>query len=196
ISEDEVLGQALLFFVAGSETTATTIAFALYELAVQEDIQMRLRSEIRNVLEHHKGKVTYEAVQDMKYLHMVVSGYVKTITLIFHNRMSLHDYCVPGTNLVIERGTPVYVSLLGLHRDPAYHDNPLKFDPERFSKDKNCVGLRLALLSVKVMLVVLLQIFRVVLDEKTPVPLVLSPYVLFLKNIGQLPLQFVPDVHI
>lgn len=43
------------------------------------------------------------------------------------------DYKIPNTPHVIEKGTPVYFSILGLHRDPKYFPDPNKFDPERFS---------------------------------------------------------------
>jgi len=51
------------------------------------------------------------------------------------NRMAVQTYKVPEFNLVIEKGTPVYISMLGLHYDPDYFPNPNKFDPERFSEE-------------------------------------------------------------
>lgn len=48
--------------------------FALYELALNQDIQNNLREEIRRVLSKHKGEWTYEAVQEMEYLGRVIDG--------------------------------------------------------------------------------------------------------------------------
>lgn len=42
----------------------------------------------------------------------------------------------PGTNITIEKGTPVYVALCGLHTDSRYHPNPESFDPERFNDER------------------------------------------------------------
>jgi cytochrome P450 family 6 len=45
--------------------------FALYELAVNHDIQVRLRKEIEEVIAKHNGEVTYDSLHEMKYLDMV-----------------------------------------------------------------------------------------------------------------------------
>lgn len=50
LTPDEVTGNALLFFAAGFETTATTLGFLLYFLALNEDIQEKLRQEILDVV--------------------------------------------------------------------------------------------------------------------------------------------------
>jgi cytochrome P450 family 6 len=50
------------------------MSFELYELAMHPDIQQRLRAEITRVLAKHQGEVTYEGLQEMSYLDMVVSG--------------------------------------------------------------------------------------------------------------------------
>ena len=43
---EEILAQGLLFFIAGYETTATSIAFLLYSLAMNPEIQEKLHEEI------------------------------------------------------------------------------------------------------------------------------------------------------
>jgi len=63
-----------MFFAAGFETSATTMSFCLYELALNLYIQDRLRNEIDTVLKKHGGSVTYEGIQEMKYLDKVISG--------------------------------------------------------------------------------------------------------------------------
>ena len=68
------MGQAFIFLVAGFETTGSTIYYALYELALHPEIQNRLRAEIMQVLNKHNGQLTYDGIQEMAYLDMVVSG--------------------------------------------------------------------------------------------------------------------------
>jgi cytochrome P450 family 6 len=66
--------QAFVFFSAGFEPSATTMSFCLYELALNPDIQDRLRNEIDTVLKNHGGSVTYEGIQEMSYLDKTISG--------------------------------------------------------------------------------------------------------------------------
>lgn len=66
-------GQAAQLFVAGFETTASTISYTLYELCLNIEVQDKLRTEVNNCIQKHKG-LTYEAMSEMKYLDMCVSG--------------------------------------------------------------------------------------------------------------------------
>jgi hypothetical protein len=50
------------------------MSYALYELALHPEIQNRLRAEIMQVLNKHNGQLTYDGLQEMAYLDMVVSG--------------------------------------------------------------------------------------------------------------------------
>lgn len=85
------------------------------------------------------------------------------------------DYQVPGTNIVIEKGTYVLVPILGLHRDERYHSNPMEFNPDRFN-DRNtmgattyfpfsegqriCIGMRLAKIQLKIVICFIMQRYR------------------------------------
>jgi cytochrome P450 family 6 len=66
--------QAFIFFLAGFETSSTTLSFCLHELALNVQIQERLREEINSTLEKYEGKITYDGIQSMSYLDKVVDG--------------------------------------------------------------------------------------------------------------------------
>jgi len=66
--------QAFVFFLAGFETSSTTMTFCLYELALNPDIQEVLRNEIDTVLKKQSDNISYEAIQEMTYLDKVVAG--------------------------------------------------------------------------------------------------------------------------
>jgi hypothetical protein len=52
------------------------MSFALYELALHPEIQNILRTEIMQVLNENNGQLTYDGIQEIAYLDMVVSGEV------------------------------------------------------------------------------------------------------------------------
>lgn len=70
----EVASQAFIFFLAGFDTSSTTISFCLYELALNEDIQKKTREEIFTILRKHNGEITYDSLSEMVYLEQVVNG--------------------------------------------------------------------------------------------------------------------------
>jgi cytochrome P450 family 6 len=74
VADDVKMGaQAVTFFSAGNDTTAATLGFALYELALNQEVQDRLRQELRENCDEN-GDFTYEVLQKMKYLDMVLKG--------------------------------------------------------------------------------------------------------------------------
>ena len=50
------------------------MTFALYELALNQHVQDKLREEIKTILEKNNNELTYEGMLEMKYLHMVIDG--------------------------------------------------------------------------------------------------------------------------
>lgn len=70
----DAAAQAFVFFIAGFETSSTTMTFAFYELALNPDVQKTLQDEIDKILAKHDNKITYEAVAQMEYLDWVVQG--------------------------------------------------------------------------------------------------------------------------
>jgi len=74
IEGDDFVGQAFQFLSAGFETSGSTMTYALYELALHPEVQDRLRAEIMQMLNKENGQVTYDGIQEMAYMDMVLSG--------------------------------------------------------------------------------------------------------------------------
>ena len=112
------------------------MTFSTYELALNQDIQDRLRTEIQEVLDKYNGEVTYDAIKEMKYLDMVFKETLRKYPALDNqNRKSTHDFKIPNSKLVIPAGTNIIIPVDGLHNDERFFENPKKFDPERFTDD-------------------------------------------------------------
>ncbi|CAG2056479.1 unnamed protein product [Timema podura] len=208
LDDDDYAAQAHSFLLAGFHTSANTTSFALYELATRPDMQTRLRQEILDVLDKHGGKITHDALMEMTYLDMVISETLRKYPILpFLDRMTLRDYKIPGTNIVLEKGTSVFIPLLGFHNDPKYFPNPKEFNPERFTLEnrksipnyaympfgegpRKCIGMRFGLITVKTGLVHLLSKFEVRPCQQTLIPLVLDKTATMLTTADTLPLTF------
>ena len=64
--------QTYIFLAAGFETSSTTMTNTLYELALNQEIQDKLRQEIREHLAKYNGELKYECIEDMEYLDKVL----------------------------------------------------------------------------------------------------------------------------
>ncbi|KAG4065109.1 hypothetical protein HA402_007506, partial [Bradysia odoriphaga] len=189
LSMNEVAAQAFIFFVAGFETSSTLMTFALYELALNKNIQSKAREEIKQVLERHGGEFSYEAMSDMTYITQILNESLRKYPPVGNlNRITTKDYNVPDTKLTIPKGTKILIPVYAVQHDPAYYPNPDKFDPDRFSTEemnkrdnaaflafgsgpRNCLALRFGMMQSKVGMVKLLSNFELSISDKTSVPL-------------------------
>ncbi|KAL6418963.1 hypothetical protein ACFW04_011670 [Cataglyphis niger] len=154
---DDIISQVFIFFLVGFETL---MCFVAHELAVNPDIQDRLRDEVQQHLAED-NEISYELLSKMTYMDMVISETLRK----YHCR-----------SIIVEPGNVVMISVYGLHHDSKYFPDPNKFDPERFSeknkdnivpytylpfghRPKKCIGNRFALMETKILIAHLLQKF-------------------------------------
>ncbi|NXE67494.1 CP3A9 protein, partial [Calcarius ornatus] len=189
LTDIEVLAQAFIFIFAGYEPTSNTLGFLAYELAMHPDVQEKVLQEIDTVLPN-KAPLTYEAIMKLEYLDMTVNETLRVYPLGGRiERTCKKDVEING--VIIPKGVVVTIPPYVLHRDPDYWPNPDEFRPERFSKEnkesidpytylpfgagpRNCIGMRFALLILKVAIVSLLQHFTFQTCKETQIPIKLS----------------------
>ncbi|KAI4459282.1 cytochrome p450 [Holotrichia oblita] len=189
----EIAAQAYIFIVGGFETAATTMTFLLHELAYNQEIQEKLRNEIRETLRSGNGSLTYDGMTEMKYMDQVVNETLRKYPpLAFLNRICTKDYKVPNTDVTINKGTPILISSMGLHHDSEYYPNPEKFDPGRFIKEKKkyrpsftfipfgegpriCIGQRFGLMQIKIAIFLLLNDFKFLPSDQSNYKLIFEP---------------------
>lgn len=53
------------------------------------------------------------------------------------NRICTKEIQLPNTDLIITEATDIVIPVLGIHRDPNFYPDPLKFDPERFNEENS-----------------------------------------------------------
>lgn len=71
---DELAAQTFLFFIAGFETSSSTLSFGLYELAKNPDVQIKARQIINQALQKYNGEITFEMLLDIPYIDHIIYG--------------------------------------------------------------------------------------------------------------------------
>ncbi|XP_012277385.1 probable cytochrome P450 6a14 [Orussus abietinus] len=188
----EGTAQAFLIFVAGFETSSSTVSFCMYELALHPEIQDKLCEEIDVTLKKH-GSLSYDSLTEMTYLQKVVSETLRKYPPVpMLNRICTKDCDLPSMDLHISKGMKLIIPVVGLHYDSNIYPDPDKFDPERFSPEnvasrnsftylpfgegpRFCIGNRFGLMQVKVALVTMLSRYRFSVCDKTEIPITYSP---------------------
>ncbi|XP_058460161.1 probable cytochrome P450 6a14 [Malaya genurostris] len=186
LTVDEMAAQCFVFFIAGFETSSTTMNFCLYELAKNPDIQEKLRHEIESAITRNDGKITYDLVMEMQYLDNVINETLRKYPPIEGlNRAPDSDYRIPDSEHVIPKHTAVIIPVYAIHHDEDIYPDPERFDPDRFlpkvvssrhpysflpfgEGPRICIGLRFGVMQAKVGLITLLRSFRFLPSSRTP----------------------------
>ncbi|XP_049546103.1 probable cytochrome P450 9f2 [Anopheles darlingi] len=192
-TDDDLVAQCTVFFFGGYDTVSTLSAFMAHELAVNPDVQRRLREEVDEVRTALAGApLTYETMQSMRYLDMVAMETLRKWTPApFLDRMCTKPYVLEdydGHKVQLRKGDGIWIPAYAIMRDPDLFPEPDRFDPERFATDgkgtvdpstvlafgigpRNCIGSRFAIMEVKAVFYYLLSRFQLEMAPATQHPI-------------------------
>jgi cytochrome P450 len=177
LGEQEIYEQLLTFVIAGHETTATTLSWALYELHSNRHVLEKLRSQVAA-----SANDSPEALAALPLLRAVIHETLRRhppvpiVTRRCVRPLRLGDYELPPGQTV---GAAVYMA----HHDAATFAQPFEFIPERFTGAtpspfvflpfgggaRRCLGAAFAMVELEVALGTIVATTRFELDEPRPV---------------------------
>lgn len=168
-------------FTAGTESSATTLQWAILLMLAYPDIQEKIHKELDEVL-HDSSAITYEDRKRLPYTNAVIHeiqrfGNIASVGTI---RRNIKDITLDG--YFIKKDTDILPNLDSVLHDPQYWETPYKFNPKHFlDKDGNfksnvaflpfsaghrvCLGEQLARYELSIFFFTLLRTFRFLLPE-------------------------------
>jgi len=175
IDVNTFLAQAMIFLVAGYETTKVTMMLTCYYLAKHPECQEKVVQEIQKVLAEHNGEIDHESVGEMHYLNGCITEALRLNPVVpRHERVCNKAY--KYGDIEIPENAFVNIPLYPIHYDPEIFPDPEKFDPERHlpgnvtyqptqlmpfgQGPRICIAMRFALEEVKIGLSRLLPEFK------------------------------------
>jgi cytochrome P450 len=133
LSDAEVRDQAMTIMLAGHETTANALAWTFYLLSRHPDVRERLERELDSVL--HDRNPT---VEDLPLLPFTLQTLKEAMRLYppayVIGRAATRDVTIGGAS--VEKGRVVLVNVAAIHRRPEVFANPDRFDPDRFTTER------------------------------------------------------------
>ncbi|WP_370272478.1 cytochrome P450 [Pseudooceanicola nitratireducens] len=182
----EIRDNLLTFIVAGHETTALTLSWALYLLSFAPEQQERAAEEARTQLGDRAA--TADDVASMPFIRAVVDEALRLYPpagIISRTAQQADTLC----GREVRPGDTVMVPIYALHRNRLLWDNPDAFDPDRFiggapvdryaylpfgDGPRICIGAGFALQEAVIILATLLARFRFeAVAGKTPKPVLI-----------------------
>ncbi|KAG9438953.1 hypothetical protein H6P81_019118 [Aristolochia fimbriata] len=137
VDDRQLRDDLMTMLIAGHETTAAVLTWAVFLLAQNPTKMQKAQAEIDHVV--GQGIPTFESLKKLEYIRLIVVEalrmYPQPPLLI---RRALQSDVIPGgyhgdeNGYAIPAGTDIFISVYNLHRSPYFWDEPNEFKPERF----------------------------------------------------------------
>ncbi|XP_010910121.1 cytochrome P450 71A1 [Elaeis guineensis] len=134
LTRDQMKAIIMNVFLGGSDTSASTIEWAMSELMKNPKIMKKAQDEIRGLL-GNKGKVEECGIQKLHYLKLVIKEVLRLHppAPLLIPRECMHDCKINGYD--IPKKTMVYINAWAIGRDPNNWQDAEAFVPERFEEN-------------------------------------------------------------
>lgn len=181
LNRSALLNEAKTLFVAGYETTATTLTWTLLLLAQHPDVAAKLRAELEAVLGGRSPE--WADLPRLTYTLQVVNEAMRVYPVVYNlARQCTEDDEIEGRP--IPRGSIMLISVYGVHRSAEWGEDVESFRPERFAQDANwprraflpfgsgehvCIGTHFAYTELLMSLAMIAQRFRLFRADDAPV---------------------------
>lgn len=167
LSEEEALAQCVGFFLAGQDTTSSTISFAAYLLALNPGVQQRLRAEVDECFRKQGNTPSYDEISKLPYLDCVLNETLRMMPSGARLERALNeDYVLGNTGIKVPRDCSIVIPTYAMHHDPELFPEPEVFSPDRFNEEnvksirpytympfgagpRNCIAMRFAIQILK-----------------------------------------------
>ena len=183
MSDEQLRDEAMTFLIAGHETTALALSWALYLLGQNAEAEASLQEEVDRRLD---GKRTaFSEMPSMVFTEKVLKETFRlyppawSVARTAINDFELDGYRIPG-------GANVVMSQWVMHRDERFFSAPEKFDPWRWDTaacqnlprfayfpfgggPRQCIGASFAITEVLLILTAIIRRFRLVRVDASPV---------------------------
>ncbi|KAF5192644.1 Cytochrome p450 protein [Thalictrum thalictroides] len=171
-SDEIIKGTILVMFIAGTDTSALTLEWAMSLLLNHPDVLQKARSEIKHNVQ---GRLLEDYdLLNLPYLQCIINETLRLypVTPLLLPHTSSEECTVGG--YTVPQGTVLYANVGAIHRDPKVWTDPTKFMPERFEGEREmgfkfmpfgvgrriCPGANLAMRVVALALGILIQCFE------------------------------------
>lgn len=178
---EEVLDQVVGMIFAGHETTALAMTYALHQIGSHPTVADRFYTELDAVL---NGQPSLTDLQELEYVDRVIDETLRlyppvhATPRVTTDRVELGEYVLP-------EDAQVLLSTWSVHRDSRFYDQPLEFDPSRWSDtsprergyeffpfgggSRICIGRHFARLEMKAVLATIGRHYRLDADDEIEV---------------------------
>jgi cytochrome P450 len=135
LNDADVCDEALTLLMAGHDTTASTMTWALYLLAQNPQVQAAAAEQVLAITDNGQARVTPEMLPSLPLVRQIIDETLRLFPVVWvgdrtpQRATNLGPYDVPA-------GTRVMFSMFVTQRDSRYFPEPERFDPSRFSPER------------------------------------------------------------